>query len=448
MKKYISIFVLFALLVLPGCDMKANETITCSDRTEANSITTDRKYVIDYKDNDIKKMKITYDYNRDVNNNNTAGNNDGTTNNNNNDNNNNNNNNGNDSSTSNYLVSGIAWIDENENGQRDSNEKLLEGIKVKLLDSKTNEFVKDEVEVIYIGNNLSAKKLSEVVNYIKDKSVYVNVISKSGTTLEIKLTYNYILNILKEKYDLSELKERIIVTTNQLSGYLKDEASKYGFMTFDMPSDIGGRYSIITPAHLLVLAVMNLDIDKFLKGYYEGKKYLDEAYNYACIRNVMYKLGFLLENFSVYHESLYYYTEFLKQLFGESEGKDGKGIFPVSTVNTRDLHSLGQFIQEGRKLIYETVIKAKYQTDVMMEDKSLNEYNDIVLNSVVEAHYDGGVPNNIIDMGIISLESIGQLTMFFMMASAFSAYLFDVDPFNQPGVEKYKNIMNSKISNF
>ena len=311
----------------------------------------------------------------------------------------------------------------------------------------TNEFVKDEVEVIYIGNNLSAKKLSEVVNYIKDKSVYVNVISKSGTTLEIKLTYNYILNILKEKYDLSELKERIIVTTNQLSGYLKDEASKYGFMTFDMPSDIGGRYSIITPAHLLVLAVMNLDIDKFLKGYYEGKKYLDEAYNYACIRNVMYKLGFLLENFSVYHESLYYYTEFLKQLFGESEGKDGKGIFPVSTVNTRDLHSLGQFIQEGRKIIYETVIKAKYQTDVMMEDKSLNEYNDIVLNSVVEAHYDGGVPNNIIDMGIISLESIGQLTMFFMMASAFSAYLFDVDPFNQPGVEKYKNIMNSKIMN-
>ena len=312
----------------------------------------------------------------------------------------------------------------------------------------TNEFVKDEVEVIYIGNNLSAKKLSEVVNYIKDKSVYVNVISKSGTTLEIKLTYNYILNILKEKYDLSELKERIIVTTNQLSGYLKDEASKYGFMTFDMPSDIGGRYSIITPAHLLVLAVMNLDIDKFLKGYYEGKKYLDEAYNYACIRNVMYKLGFLLENFCVYHESLYYYTEFLKQLFGESEGKDGKGIFPVSTVNTRDLHSLGQFIQEGRKLIYETVIKAKYQTDVMMEDKSLNEYNDIVLNSVVEAHYDGGVPNNIIDMGLISLESVGQLTMFFMMASAFSAYLFDVDPFNQPGVEKYKNIMNSKISNF
>lgn len=309
----------------------------------------------------------------------------------------------------------------------------------------TNEFVKDDVEVIYIGNNLSAKKLSEVVNYIKDKSVYVNVISKSGTTLEIKLTYNYILNILKEKYDLSELKERIIVTTNQLSGYLKDEASKYGFMTFDMPSDIGGRYSIITPAHLLVLAVMNLDIDKFLKGYYEGKKYLDEAYNYACIRNVMYKLGFLLENFSVYHESLYYYTEFLKQLFGESEGKDGKGIFPVSTVNTRDLHSLGQFIQEGKKVIYETVIKANYQTDVMMKDKSLNEYNDIVLNSVVEAHYDGGVPNNIIDMGIISLESVGQLTMFFMMASAFSAYLFDVDPFNQPGVEKYKNIMNSKI---
>lgn len=312
----------------------------------------------------------------------------------------------------------------------------------------TNEFVKDDVEVIYIGNNLSAKKLSEVVNYIKDKSVYVNVISKSGTTLEIKLTYNYILNILKEKYDLAELKERIIVTTNQLSGYLKDEASKYGFMTFDMPSDIGGRYSIITPAHLLVLAVMNLDIDKFLKGYYEGKKYLDEAYNYACIRNVMYKLGFLLENFSVYHESLYYYTEFLKQLFGESEGKDGKGIFPVSTVNTRDLHSLGQFIQEGKKVIYETVIKANYQTDVMMNDKSLNEYNDIVLNSVVEAHYDGGVPNNIIDMGIISLESVGQLTMFFMMASAFSAYLFDVDPFNQPGVEKYKNIMNSKISNF
>ena len=304
---------------------------------------------------------------------------------------------------------------------------------------------KDKTEVIYIGTNLSGTYLNEVLDYISDKDFSVNIISKSGSTLEIKLTYELIKDFLERKYSKEEAHKRIIVTTNETSGYLKEEIDKYGYTSFDMPDEIGGRYSIITPAHLLPMAVMNLDIDSFLEGYYEGKKYLNEAYCYAVIRNLMYKYGKLLENYSVYEPKMYYYTEFLKQLFGESEGKDGKGIFPISTVNTRDLHSLGQFLQEGSKIVFETVLKINMKDDLVFNNNSFNRLNDIVLSSVMDAHYDGDVPNLIIEIEKNDEKSIGEATMFFMLSASFSAYLFDVNPFNQPGVEKYKNIMNQRI---
>lgn len=314
-----------------------------------------------------------------------------------------------------------------------------------LINLFTNKFKKNKCEVIYIGNNLSGNCLSEVIDYIKDKDVSVNIISKSGSTFEVKVVYEIIKDLMIKKYSREELKNRIIITTNKNCGYLKEEIDKYGYLSFSMDDDIGGRYSIATVAHLLPMAVNGIDIDNFLSGYYDGKKYIDEAYKYAVNRKLMFDLGKYVENYSIYEPKLYYYTEFLKQLFAESEGKDNKGILPISTVNTRDLHSLGQFIQDGNKILFETVIKTDMNNDLNYYN-DLSNYNDIVISSVIDAHYQGSVPNIIIDIGNLSEKTIGEVTMFFFLSAVFSAYLFNVNPFDQAGVEKYKDIMNKKLN--
>ena len=305
----------------------------------------------------------------------------------------------------------------------------------------TNKYKPKETEVIYIGNNLSSASIDEVLDYIENKDISVNVISKSGSTFEIKKTYDLIKKYMLNKYSLDEFKKRVIVTTNDKDGYLKEEADKYGFTSFVIPDGVGGRFSISTPAHLLPMLVSGLDIKSFLEGYYLGKENFDAAYKYSVIRNLMYKQGKVVENFSTYEPKFCFYTEYIKQEFAESEGKDGKGILPISTVNTRDLHSLGQFLQDGNKIVFETVIKVD-----MGKNQEFKEYNNIVCESVINAHYQGDVPNLIIDIGKLSEKTIGEVTMFFMMAAVCSAYLFDVNPFDQPGVENYKSIMRSKIS--
>lgn len=304
-----------------------------------------------------------------------------------------------------------------------------------------NKYKKKDTEVIYIGNSLSAIEMEELLDYLEDKQISVNVISKSGTTFEIKTTYDLIKDYMLNKYSLDEVKNRIYITTNNNDGYLKEEADKYGFEKFIIPDGVGGRFCISTPAHLLPMSVNNIDIDKFLSGYYEGKEYFKQAYDYSVIRNVMFRKGKYTENFSVYEPKLYYYTEYIKQGFAESEGKDGKGILPISTVNSRDLHSLGQFLQDGNKIIFETVIKANMGTN-----EKLKKYNNIICDSVITAHYQGDIPNMIIDIGIPTEKVIGEVTMFFMMAAVCSAYLFEVNPFDQPGVENYKDIMRQKIN--
>lgn len=303
-----------------------------------------------------------------------------------------------------------------------------------------NKYKKSNIDVIYIGNNLSADNISEVFEYIEDKDVTVDVISKSGSTFEIKTTYNLLKYYMLKKYSLDEFKKRVIVTTSKDGGYLNEEVDEYGFTKFIIPEGIGGRFTISTPAHLLPMYVQNIDIDKFLDGYYDGKKYFDDAYKYSTIRRLMFNEQKYVENFSVYEPKLYYYTEYIKQEFAESEGKDGKGVLPISTVNTRDLHSLGQFLQDGNKIVFETVIKAD-----LGKNHEFKKYNDDVCSSVIDAHYQGGVPNIIIDLGRVSEKRIGEATMFFMMSAVCSAYLFEVNPFDQPGVENYKNILKSKI---
>lgn len=308
-----------------------------------------------------------------------------------------------------------------------------------------NGYYKDKFRVIYLGNNLSSGYISETLEYLKDKNFYVNVISKTGTTMEVDINYQLIKDLMKSKYSLEEMKKRIIITTNSDSGKLREEVRKYGYRSFVIDDDIGGRYSLITAGHLLPMA-FSLDIEKLINGYREGLNTLkDMAYTYACSRRSLFDMGKYIENYSVYEEKFNYYLEWLKQLFGESEGKDKKGIFPVSTIGTRDLHSLGQFIQDGNPIIFETFIKISEVTDFKYKDKRLDEINNLVLDSVVLAHSSNNTYCNVIEIDKINEENMGKLSAFFMMSAAFSGYLFDIDPFNQPGVEVYKNLVRNKL---
>lgn len=307
-------------------------------------------------------------------------------------------------------------------------------------------FDDDKFEIIYAGTTLSSKHLEELIKYLRNKNFCINVISKSGTTMETSITYKLLKDALKRKYDEEELKNHIIVTTDKYKGKLREEVNEIGYTSFIIPDDIGGRYSFITPAHLLPLAV-NYNIDEIIDGYYHGKRLLDVAYEYAATRYLLYKHGKVVENFTVSEENMSYFSEWLKQLFGETEGKNGVGILPTSTVFTRDLHSLGQFIQEGNKILFETFIKVTETNNYIEYNKEdLSTINNIVIDSVIRAHSKGNVPCLEIEMDELTEENIGILIYFFQLSAAFSGYLFGVEPFNQPGVEVYKQEVRDALN--
>ena len=307
-------------------------------------------------------------------------------------------------------------------------------------------FDDDKFETIYAGTTLSSKHLEELIKYLRNKNFCINVISKSGTTMETSITYKLLKDALKRKYTEAELKNHIIVTTDKYKGKLREEVNEMGYTSFIIPDDIGGRYSFITPAHLLPLAV-NYNIDEIIDGYYHGKRLLDVAYEYAATRYLLYKHGKVVENFTVSEENMSYFSEWLKQLFGETEGKNGVGILPTSTVFTRDLHSLGQFIQEGNKILFETFIKVTETNNYIEYNKEdLSTINNIVIDSVIRAHSKGNVPCLEIEMDELTEENIGILIYFFQLSAAFSGYLFGVEPFNQPGVEVYKQEVRDALN--
>lgn len=309
----------------------------------------------------------------------------------------------------------------------------------------TRYFNDKSFEVIYAGYDLSSKYLSELLEYLEHKDFTVNVISKSGTTMEPSISYDAIKSLMVRKYNYEEMQKRIIITTDQVKGTLREEVNNNFYKSFVIPNDVGGRYSLFTAAHLLPLSFF-LDIRSLLNGFYEGLNLKDEAYNYAGVRRYLFEQKKYVENYCVYESNLYYFTEWLKQLFGETEGKEKRGIFPVSTVHTRDLHSLGQFIQEGNPIIFETFIKVLNTRDCYVNGKNLDDINNVVLDSVVKAHHSGGVFCNIIEIDEINEENIGMLCAFFMLSAAFSGYLFDVEPFDQPGVEVYKKFVRDNLS--
>ncbi len=318
-------------------------------------------------------------------------------------------------------------------------------------------------EIIFIGNTFSPSYLKQVYDYVKDKDIVLNVISKSGTTTETAISFRVFKKLVEEKYGLSEAKERIIATTDKARGTLKELADAMGYETFVIPDDIGGRYSVFTAVGLLPMAFAGIDPDEVLRGSLAAyNDFLDSdlsqniAYRYAVARRILDDKGYSAEMFVTYELQLTSIGEWWKQLFGESEGKDGLGILPTSATFSTDLHSLGQFIQEGRKCLFETILWVdKMDGDITfpredsdfdkmnyLADKKLSWVNEMAMRGTLSAHsVDGGVPNIVVSLEDNSAYSFGYMIYFFFKACGMTCYLLDVNPFNQPGVEVYKKKM-------
>lgn len=318
-------------------------------------------------------------------------------------------------------------------------------------------------EIIFIGNTFSSTYVAQVLEYIKDKEVCLNVISKSGTTTETALAFRLLKQFMEEKYGKNEASKRIYATTDKVKGTLHDIAKKEAYTTFAIPSDIGGRFSVITAVGLLPIAVAGINIDELMTGIEEAYHDLNNpdltknpAYAYAVARRIMQNQGKDAEMFVSYDLNTTMLAEWWKQLFGESEGKDGKGILPCSGTFSTDLHSLGQFVQDGKKMLYETLVLFEkptldliFPTDDEDADgmnylagKSLDWVNKMAMQGTLSAHEDTGkVPNLLISAPDMSAKTFGYLCYFFFRACAMSCYMIDVNPFNQPGVEVYKKNM-------
>lgn len=314
-----------------------------------------------------------------------------------------------------------------------------------VIDALTPYFKKNEPEIIFAGFQLSTDYMTSLLDYIKDKNVMMNVISKSGTTLEPAIAFDLLLNFMENKYG-EDSRNRIFATTDANEGTLLELAKNKGFKRFVVPDNIGGRFSVLTPVGLLPIAVAGFDIEALFRGA-EKAKSEEEYYYYTQLRHELYGQGKFVESFNVYEPKLEAFAEWLKQLFGESQGKEGKGILPFSTVNTRDLHSLGQYFQDGRDMIFSTTIFANSNETIDLEkyNKTLNDVNYLAMQSVAEAHHNGHVPTSIITMDKITEENLGYLIFFFEMSAMLGSYLLDINYYDQPGVNGYKDILHEKI---
>lgn len=317
-------------------------------------------------------------------------------------------------------------------------------------------------QILYVGNNLSPNYINDIIDVLADQDVSVNVISKSGTTTEPAIAFRIFREFLESKYGLEEARRRIYVTTDKEKGALKTLAKEEGYETFVIPNNIGGRYSVLTAVGLLPIAVTGVDINKLMLGakiaqdkYADENVKYNECYKYAVVRNLLYNDKKDIEILANYEPKFHYFTEWWKQLYGESEGKEEKGIFPAGVDFTTDLHSMGQYIQQGRRNLFETVlvvdepngdITIKADEDNLdgmnfVAGKTLDFVNKKAMEGTIEAHVSGKVPNIVIHLERLNEETIGGLIYFFELACAMSGKILGVDPFNQPGVEEYKKNM-------
>ena len=325
-----------------------------------------------------------------------------------------------------------------------------------------NNLKKETPEIYFAGNNISPTYLNEVLSLCEGKDVSVNVISKSGTTTEPALAFRVFRELLETKYGKDGAKDRIFCTTDKKRGTLKELADKEGYETFVIADDIGGRFSVLTAVGLLPIAVVGCDIDRIMEGARKAQQDFmvpdinqNDCYKYAALRNALNRKGKMIELLVSYDPSFTMMAEWFKQLFGESEGKDNKGLFPASVTFSTDLHSLGQFIQDGTRSMFETVVHIEnpkkdffikpdpnnFDGLNFLSDQNMSVVNQKAFEGTVLAHCEGGVPNIILDIPDTSEYTFGYLVYFFEKACAISGYMLGVNPFNQPGVESYKKNM-------
>ena len=317
-------------------------------------------------------------------------------------------------------------------------------------------------QILYVGNNLSPNYINDLLEIIEGKDFSVNVISKSGTTTEPAIAFRIFREILENKYGIEEARSRIYVTTDKEKGALKTLSNEEGYETFVIPDNVGGRYSVLTAVGLLPIACSGIDIDKLMQGaqiaqdrYNDPDLKYNECYKYAVARNILHKTNKDIEILVNYEPKMHYFTEWWKQLYGESEGKNQKGIFPAGVDFTTDLHSMGQYIQEGQRKLFETVIRIENSnSDITIQKdednldglnylsgKTLDYVNKKAMEGTIKAHVSGNVPNILINMEKLDEENIGELIYFFEKACSISGMILGVNPFNQPGVEEYKKNM-------
>ena len=321
---------------------------------------------------------------------------------------------------------------------------------------------RDTPQVFFVGNNISSTYLADLLDAIEGLDISVNVISKSGTTTEPAITFRVFKDYMEKKYGVDGAKERIFATTDKSRGALKSLADEMGYETFVIPDDVGGRFSVLTAVGLLPIAVAGISIDEMMQGAADAREAYanddfmnNDCYKYAAMRNVLYNKGKNIEILVNYEPGLHYFNEWWKQLFGESEGKDQKGIFPAAVDFSTDLHSMGQYIQEGRRTLFETVLnveKAKREVSIeeakgdldglnFLAGKTIDFVNKQAFKGTLLAHNDGGVPNMVLNIPELSPYYFGYMVYFFEKACGISGYLLGVNPFDQPGVEAYKKNM-------
>ena len=325
-----------------------------------------------------------------------------------------------------------------------------------------NNMKKDTPEIYFAGNNISADYLNTIISLCEGKRVSVNIISKSGTTTEPALAFRVFREMLEKEYGKEGAKERIYATTDKARGTLKELSDREGYETFVIADDVGGRYSVLTAVGLLPMAVAGVDIDAVMGGAQKALEELsvddlekNDCYKYAALRNILYRKGKSVELLVSYEPSFAMMNEWFKQLYGESEGKDNKGLFPASVIFSTDLHSMGQFIQEGSRTMFETVVSiGKPQLDFFVKDdpenldglnflsnQNMSVVNQKAMQGTILAHTQGGVPNMVLEVPMTNEHEFGYMVYFFERACAISGYLLGVNPFDQPGVESYKKNM-------
>lgn len=322
--------------------------------------------------------------------------------------------------------------------------------------------VRKTPEIYYVGNSISSTYIQHLVEVVGDRDFSINMISKSGTTTEPAIAFRVFKKILEKKYGKEEAAKRIYATTDKVKGALKNLANEEGYESFVVPDDVGGRFSVLTAVGLLPIAVSGADVDKLMEGAASGRKAAlekpfeeNDALKYAAVRNILMRKGKSVEIVANYEPSMHYVSEWWKQLFGESEGKDQKGIFPAAVDLTTDLHSMGQFIQDGSRIMFETVMNIeKSRCEVVLEEepvdldglnylagKSVDFINKSAMNGTILAHTDGNVPNLMVNIPEQNEFYLGELFYFYEFACGVSGYLNGVNPFDQPGVESYKRNM-------